>query len=804
MYPEEGKYHLDGHRDCKIVLEPQESRETACICPVCGKPLTIGVLHRVLELADREEPARLDEPGFFSFIPLRELLGEILGVGPKSAGVTRRYAALVERFGSELDILRQTDTAVIRRYWDALGEALERMRSGRVIRRGGYDGEYGVVRVFHEQELRELRVGAKPLLDRGAGKWPGTSRTDTPADTGAARPRRAPDLPAQDGQTPACVLRRQAAQTAQEPAAPAVSPFPEFSPGQRAALEAGPGPVLVTAGPGAGKTRVLVGRLVRLLREGVPASRIAALTFTRRAAGELEERLRAVLGEGVQLPAADTLHALAYAAWRACSDNPPMLLTEEAAVRLFHAANPALSARCAREAWDALSFARERRESPPDHIREAAVRYTAAKAARGAADYTDLPEFWLARLEEGKEPPRLHVLVDEAQDLSPLQAALVRALLPADGRGFFGIGDPDQSIYAFRGAQPDVLGALRTLWPQLIVCRLAESYRAAPAILGAVNALMDERGACGPLRPTRRKPAVLRLFAAPDEQEEARLLAGQVGALLGSASHTLTDRTRRAEPCSTQDYSPGDIAVLVRFKALVPVYKNALERVGIACAAPEREAFFHDPRVALLLAGAERYLGLASSVGREEDDLHCPPALWERGPTAVAVALQDRPPFDPLFPDAAALHALEKLWTPQGGWRGLFTHLSFLRDAEQVRARAEKVRILTLHAAKGLEFRAVFLPALERGIMPFERTRIAGEQFSASGESPEDEELRLLYVGFSRAGEALFLSYAAERRIYGRTLKLPPSPFLERVRTHFKIFAPAAHKRADQCRLPLS
>ena len=155
LFPEEGKYHFDGHRDCKVCLAPEESIALNGLCPVCGKPLTIGVLHRVVELADRpagEKPS--GAPPHEYIIPLPELLAEINGSQPTAKKVVEQYQALLERFGSEMSILRELPPANL----DAVGrqflaEALRRLRAGKVHREGGFDGQYGVIRVFTPGEL---------------------------------------------------------------------------------------------------------------------------------------------------------------------------------------------------------------------------------------------------------------------------------------------------------------------------------------------------------------------------------------------------------------------------------------------------------------------------------------------------------------------------------------------------------------------------------------------------------------------------------------------------------------------------
>ncbi len=157
FFPEEGKYHFDGHRACNVCLDPHETRRLGLLCPVCGRPLTVGVHHRVMELADREAPLYgPDAPLVYSLIPLPEMLGELLNVGPASKEVMLQYANIIARFGSEFNLLLQAPLDEIAHYAPLLGEAVKRVREGRVIRQPGYDGEFGAITVFEEGELVRL------------------------------------------------------------------------------------------------------------------------------------------------------------------------------------------------------------------------------------------------------------------------------------------------------------------------------------------------------------------------------------------------------------------------------------------------------------------------------------------------------------------------------------------------------------------------------------------------------------------------------------------------------------------------
>jgi uncharacterized protein (TIGR00375 family) len=166
FFPEEGKYHYDGHRKCGVVLSPRESLTTNDLCPKCGKRLTIGVLHRVEELADRESgeevPGRIP---FKSLIPLNEVIAEALGKTSESQGVWDLYFKLVREFGSELKVLVDVPVSDLARSGpERVAAAIDRMRQGRVKIVPGHDGEYGVISLFGEEQAEEQAAGQLTLF----------------------------------------------------------------------------------------------------------------------------------------------------------------------------------------------------------------------------------------------------------------------------------------------------------------------------------------------------------------------------------------------------------------------------------------------------------------------------------------------------------------------------------------------------------------------------------------------------------------------------------------------------------------
>jgi uncharacterized protein (TIGR00375 family) len=159
FFPEEGKYHYDGHRFCGVNLSPEETIRHHYLCPACGKKVTVGVMHRVEKLADRDDGFKpTGSPPFYSLIPLQEIIAETRGVGVSSKTVTNDYLQIIEKLGNELKILMDLSLAEIENASSPLlAEAISRVRSGNVHIAPGYDGEYGKIKIFEEVERKEIR-----------------------------------------------------------------------------------------------------------------------------------------------------------------------------------------------------------------------------------------------------------------------------------------------------------------------------------------------------------------------------------------------------------------------------------------------------------------------------------------------------------------------------------------------------------------------------------------------------------------------------------------------------------------------
>ncbi|MBQ9536294.1 MAG: UvrD-helicase domain-containing protein [Desulfovibrionaceae bacterium] len=738
FFPEEGKYHLDGHRACNISLNPLETKELHNICPVCGKPLTIGVLHRVMELADRNNPGTLDqEPKYQSIMPLQEITAELLGMGVNAQKVLHTYGNILANLGPELDVLVNIPIEDISKYWDRLGEGINRLRTNAVQLKAGFDGEFGQVHLFAPEEL---------------GSTKKSTRRQKPVSSLQA--------PSANLQTLELFQAKPSAET-KKSRIPAT-----YSTEQKQALSYTQGPCLVIAGPGSGKTHVLLGRLNYLLQAQVPSSKILALTFTRRAACEMRTRLRSLRVDDHALPAIDTLHAFC---WQYIKKLEPeaVLLSETSAQELFARANPQLDTRQRKHAWQKLAALREQGELDAPEYTELKTLYanyqeSCKRHFNGKCyDFTGLLEHILDLISDTTEPYQA-VLVDEIQDCSLLQLNVIRKLLNKNGDGFFGIGDPNQAIYAFRGAVDSAPKVLQNFYPQLKIFTLNISYRSSQQILDCAQHVLTPTNNLY-LTAIEERKAQLNFCYTPSDTSEAQWIAKNCLNLLKVSSISVHKQEQELD----LELAPADVAILVRYKFQITPIITALEQVGLPVSAPSTQAFYQDQVIAELLNRID-------PTGPTPQDF---PSLKDLG-----LWLEQQPWAGLGASNSPAFKQMLRFYERCGSWENFFAELVWLKEEEELKSRADAIQIMTLHAAKGLEFAACFLPGLETGLLPACPQLIGLNQQDTQEDA---EEQRLFYVGLTRASQLLFLSAAKSRYIYGKQYHLALSPFFTAIRSLF-------------------
>lgn len=877
FYPEEGKYHLDGHRNCKVRLWPPKTIDHGGKCPQCGKALTLGVLYRVEELADRQEGRK---PGkyhpYYSVIPLLDIFAEILRVGPKSKKVAHAYATAIQKLGSEFNILHHLQPQAI----DAAGipllaEAVRRMRNKQIEVLPGYDGEYGQVKIFSAQERQQI-IGQQPLFSR-----PTSATSSENTEKKKAQPTEKKSLSI----NPSPGLDPEEFQRLAEPG----YILDRLNKEQRRAVQHPAGPLLIVAGPGTGKTLTLTHRIAYLIRhQGVSFQNILAVTFTNKAAEEMHLRLQRLLGDASQIPLVATFHALCF---KILNDLDPKkeesIIDEDGrkymiaeALKFLKQKGTSISLK-PREILDRIIAAKQRILGPDeiarretdkpgdDHFGETYRTYQQLLAIQGLNDYEDLI-FKVVRLLETNigicERYRdifQHLFVDEYQDLNQGQYRIIRALAPPQNltHDICVIGDPDQSIYGFRGSDFKYFKQFVKDYPRAEIIRLTRNYRSTGTILNAsYQVIKTQHPQPSGARTYSQIDGVktISIIELANERAEAetiaRIIEKQVG---GTGFHSVdTGTIDDANLSSARSYS--DFAVLYRINDQHRIIADVFEKSGIPCQIASRENTLNQQGLPEILSFLKVVSGCAGYGDHEKVIRFSIPAigkktlsefkLWcyqKQFSLADGLRQAKRFPIPRLKPSTqqmlndfsdhlqdtqtkvAGMTVAQKLLylTQHSNWITLyqnnvasrealdnlvvfskrfgssttdfFAHVALHTDTDAYVSKAEKVSLMTLHAAKGLEFPVVFISGCEQDYIPLQR--------SADDVADIQEERRLFYVAMTRAMQRLYLTGASKRRIYGRVESRRMSPFVADIETRLKkVESPQKKKKkTDQQQLTL-
>ena len=554
----------------------------------------------------------------------------------------------------------------------------------------------------------------------------------------------------------------------------------DLDPEQREAVLATTGPVAILAGAGTGKTRVISRRTAyAIATDVVPPDQVLVVTFTDKAAGEMAERLRALGLPGVT---ARTFHAHALSQlrhfWpsRHGGEPLPALLDSKLPIlgRLARQLPGHYRFTPAKDLADEIEWAKSRRivpkayaaaatadgREPPipvDLIVRTFEGYERAKVRADRIDFDDLLVETVSLLESDADAAAVirarkgWFSVDEYQDTSPLQQRLLELWL-GGRRDLCVVGDEDQTIYTFTGASSGFLTSFAERWPGAQVVSLVRNYRSTPQVLGLANRLIAADGRSKRLAATRGDGPEPTISKHASAEAELDALAAWIRARL------------------REGVTPSEVAVLVRMNAQLAPIEEALTRAGVAYQV-RGVRFYERPEVrsamaslrrrpapeasgfALVAAARARW---AEDVGYEEDGVGAAEGDEARERQAsletLLAIVQSVARADAAADAASVITELEA------------------RAAHEREGSADGVNLLTYHRAKGLEWDAVFLPALEEGSLPIRQALDDDEALA--------EERRLLYVGLTRARVNLALSWAERRETRGRESRRQPSRFL--------------------------
>ncbi len=509
------------------------------------------------------------------------------------------------------------------------------------------------------------------------------------------------------------------------------------------------GPLLVVAGPGTGKTRTLTHRIAHLVSAcDVAPEHCLAITFTRRAAAEMAERLETLVPEHAPSITVSTFHSLGLQILREQSERVGL-----------------------RRDFGILDRSQQRALA----AEASGDRYRAILRERNLVDFDDLIGLPVELLEADHDLVASYhsrfrwICVDEYQDVDEMQYRLLRLLAPPDGN-LTAIGDPDQAIYRFRGADVGFFLRFQADFPTARTVHLTSNYRSSPNILSAAlqvvapTTLVPDRV----LRPVGEHGSVrVGVHQAPTEAAEASFVAHTVERVLGGASFHAFD-SGRVDTDGTEGLGLSDFAVLYRTDRQAGAVMEALTRAGLPFQKRSHDRLADRP-------GVDRLLDELTFVAPDGPSSL---SVSDRLRRAADVVL-DRVPADERAEAAAETYAAVELLTPLAercgdDLAGFRSELALGIEVDTWDPRADRISLLTLHAAKGLEFPVVFIVGCEDGLLPL--------RWSGAPDELDDEhvreERRLLFVGMTRARQHLYLSQAAERLRQGATRQTRPSPFL--------------------------
>ena len=790
FFPEEGKYHLDGHRKCQQRLHPKETRAYDGLCPSCGKPLTIGVLHRVEELSDRKAPEI--KKGFVSLIPLAEILSEILNCGPATKRVTAVYEDLLRALGPELSILMDIPLMSIEKAGgELLSSAIDRMRRERVIREGGYDGEYGVIRLFEEGEMHEL--SGQTALFSLPKKRRSDRRTERPTEKKTTKKVESPFLDARSGLSD-----------------PILDPL---NSAQKEAVQHRGSHLLITAGPGTGKTMTLSHRIAHLIQsKHASPSQILALTFTNKATREMGERIDRLLqgpvaGKRVWV---STFHGFCLevlrregerlglpSSFHVCSELDVPILVRQIISGLGGGKQVVGAFLKNLSRLKTHSVIRDIDDPPDKDLLPYFQKYQQNLRDLRMLDIDDL-EVETLRLFQGHSEvcreyarrfPR--IFVDEYQDTSPVQVDIIRTLAQAGSVEICAIGDPNQAIYGFRGADASGFHRFFEDFAGAREIKLSKNYRSSQVILDSSSALVEEEI---PLEGVTEGGEPIHLAPCQTQAEEAEMIVEQIEKLIGGTTYFSLDSGRISSHEEGENLSFGDMAVLFRINAQGEALEEALNRAGIPFIRSGEKPLIqqHPVHIIWRFFRALRYpdnpFHLKAYLDHLQAYLDHHQAYLDHHDThlkgeEILRQCEASSPIKDLIDQAVTLHELdcssedsaqslarlkEIAANSDDKIGSLLDSLALDRGIDHAGLLGDRVALMSVHAAKGLEWPVVFITGCEEGLLPC----------TLFGAVDQEEEKRLFYVGMTRARSRLILSHTTRRVINGRLHSMNLSPFI--------------------------
>ncbi len=531
FFPEEGKYHYDGHRKCNVVLNPEEAIKLNNLCPVCGNPITIGVLHRVIEIADRKEV--IPQQSYISLIPLEEIIAQALGINPSSKKVKNIYDKLIKSLGNELKILQEIPLEDIKKIGgEILAYGIKKMRKGEVEVIPGYDGVYGKIIVINEEERNFLQQKSGIFVEKLNIKKPRKYKKEIK------------------------IIKREIIESIEN------QKVTIRNENQLEAITSLDKYIIVIAGPGTGKTYTLKERINFLLKNNEKPENIFVITFTNKACDELYERIPE---KNVNI---HTFHTLSKIIIEKFLRRKIKILDGKTQIEII--SNLINSKKKSDLDLFLKNLYLHRIGKNIKDFKEEIIQYLEYLEKKEIFDFDRLILKACKIVEEENLNFTIsHLLIDEFQDINEIEYNFILHILKTNAT-LFAIGDPFQSIYGFRGGSNIYFDKIINDLGKVKKIDLKLNYRSCKKILELSHKIIKKRD----LFPVRDCDGEINLINFEDDEIEAKFIAKKIKEFVGGFDfHTSKN--------SKEIISFKDIAILYRISALNKKIKLALKENGI-------------------------------------------------------------------------------------------------------------------------------------------------------------------------------------------------------------------------------
>lgn len=826
FFPEEGKYHLDGHRKCNLCLNPSETKKLSGKCPICGKKITIGVQHRIEQLADREEGfIRENFISFESLVPLAEVIANCTNRSVTSKAVEELYFIMLKKLGTEFYILQKAPLEDIKNVAGIyIKEGIEKLRKGQVERIPGYDGQYGTINLLNKSEINSLSGQLNFFNELSI-------TLETPKQNNLINNFDINTL--QDNNN---LINNPTNIDNKNIIIPNI--INNFNKEQLDAINANENIVTVIAGPGTGKTKTLIGKITHLIEKcNIKPSEITAITFTNKAANEMYERLKKQFKgkNSIRSITIGTFHSICLKILNNFQDNVTLIDEYDELDLVQELLNKYKLNYSPKRFLQEVSKYKNNLIKKEDFPFEIYENYCNILKEMNVLDFDDLLietlNIYKQNLIDSQNQTQFsYLLVDEFQDINEIQYQLIK-VWGKNSKNLFVIGDPNQSIYGFRGSTSKCFEKLKNDFlieksqlpnMQFKEIILTKNYRSTPEILNCALAVISSQNNVK-LEAQNFSGNIVRLLTSKSDLSEAIFIAKEINHKIGGIdmldNYLDNSYSNTNNKCS---FSFSDIAILYRTHKQAKLLEKCLTKEGIPYIVNGKEDFLSNKIIRYTVNFFKFLLNpndinalkicLKNIYNYENELLNNFIISWNE----LNINSNN---FTDKFLDEILLkysknevlykfftfvkkylpkiqkekpNKLLEEWKIDMNLNGLIEFENFInmsifyknidtflqnlilgqeidsRRSSTKKYSSDAVNLITLHGSKGLEFPIVFLCGLKKDFIPLNiKNQICDIE----------EELRLLYVGMTRAKEELILLTSSE-----------PSTFLDKIPKDFLKF----------------